>query len=83
MRCGGRWCRPGWVARPGADGAPLRPPVPPQRHDCPQLRQRGGLSHPQLSRPTALPTAPSPLRRSPAPVVSPPCHACPDGQEDC
>ncbi|MFI2549325.1 hypothetical protein ACH5AJ_34420, partial [Streptomyces rochei] len=24
-------------AQPGADGVPLRPPVPPQRHDCPQL----------------------------------------------
>ncbi|EOY47227.1 hypothetical protein probable sodium/hydrogen exchanger [Streptomyces lividans 1326] len=23
-------------------GVPLRPPVPPQRHDCPQLRRRGG-----------------------------------------
>ncbi|MFD0316923.1 hypothetical protein [Streptomyces flavalbus] len=21
-------------------GVPLRPPVPPQRHDCPQLRRR-------------------------------------------
>ncbi|AWT42185.1 hypothetical protein DMT42_07565 [Streptomyces actuosus] len=23
-------------------GVPLRPPVPPQRHDCPQLSRRGG-----------------------------------------
>ncbi|MZD56483.1 hypothetical protein GTX07_21985 [Streptomyces sp. SID5606] len=25
-------------------GVPLRPPVPPQRHDCPQLRGGGGLA---------------------------------------
>ncbi|AWT41866.1 hypothetical protein DMT42_05795 [Streptomyces actuosus] len=31
----------GWVARPGAGGVPLRPPVPPQRHDCPQLSRLG------------------------------------------
>ncbi|OWA08573.1 hypothetical protein B9W64_24590 [Streptomyces sp. CS159] len=28
------------VAQPGADGVPPRPPVPPQRHDCPQRRVR-------------------------------------------
>ncbi len=40
-------CRPlsaplevGPLAR--AHGVPLRPPVPPQRHDCPQLRRYGG-----------------------------------------
>ncbi|AWT45501.1 hypothetical protein DMT42_26600 [Streptomyces actuosus] len=32
----------GWEAQPGACGVPLRPPVPPQRHDCPQLPERGG-----------------------------------------
>ncbi|OWA02003.1 hypothetical protein B9W62_30725 [Streptomyces sp. CS113] len=26
----------GWVAWPGACGVPPRPPVPPQRHDCPR-----------------------------------------------
>ncbi|WP_233535758.1 hypothetical protein, partial [Streptomyces sp. CRB46] len=36
-------------AQPGATGVPLRPPVPPQRHDCPQLRllrllRRGGAA---------------------------------------
>ncbi|AWT45384.1 hypothetical protein DMT42_25950 [Streptomyces actuosus] len=36
----------GWVARSGACGVPLRPPVPPQRHDCPQLRQRGDVGRP-------------------------------------
>ncbi|OWA04567.1 hypothetical protein B9W62_28130 [Streptomyces sp. CS113] len=30
----------GWVAWPGAAGVPPRPPVPPQRHDCPRLRGR-------------------------------------------
>ncbi|WP_219819943.1 hypothetical protein, partial [Streptomyces sp. SM1] len=34
-------CRPGEVAQPGVSGVPLRPPVPPQRHDCPQrVRER-------------------------------------------
>ncbi len=36
--------RVGRLAR--ADGVPLRPPVPPQRHDCPQLSGDGG---PRLS----------------------------------
>ncbi|QCB22246.1 hypothetical protein E5N77_10760 [Streptomyces sp. SS52] len=31
-------------AQPGATGVPLRPPVPPQRHDCPQLRWHGGTA---------------------------------------
>ncbi|GGV68406.1 hypothetical protein GCM10010294_24150 [Streptomyces griseoloalbus] len=36
---------PGEVAQPGAHGVPPRPPVPPQRHDCPQwaaVAARGG-----------------------------------------
>ncbi len=36
------WAR-GWVTRPGVAGVPLRPPVPPQRHDCPQRGRRSGL----------------------------------------
>ncbi|AWT47640.1 hypothetical protein DMT42_16940 [Streptomyces actuosus] len=36
-RCGGAGV--GRTAR--RYGVPLRPPVPPQRHDCPQLGQRG------------------------------------------
>ncbi|AZP19348.1 hypothetical protein EJC51_26725 [Streptomyces aquilus] len=38
----------GWVSLARACGVPLRPPVPPQRHDCPQLgRQTGWCRYPQ------------------------------------
>ncbi|TQE26495.1 hypothetical protein Sipo8835_29725 [Streptomyces ipomoeae] len=33
----------GGVSLTGACRVPLRPPVPPQRHDCPQLCGRGKL----------------------------------------
>ncbi|RSS29337.1 hypothetical protein EF916_13820 [Streptomyces sp. WAC08452] len=34
----------GWVCAARRYGVPLRPPVPPQRHDCPQLRWHGGVA---------------------------------------
>ncbi|MCX4701034.1 condensation protein [Streptomyces sp. NBC_01373] len=57
-RAGSRGSRVGSLA--GAGGVPLRPPVPPQRHDCPQLGRPQGtvlfltINHTALDGPACL-----------------------------
>src|SRR5262249_18784160 len=85
-RCRGPWGAPccavpgagvgrGWVSLTGTGRVPLRPPVPPQRHDCPQLGShatRGRAAPPrraEASRPRAVVS--QPVATIAAPTESP------------